>query len=92
MNKQDSDAIDLLEIATHLSYFGYQVMPVDDLFGVQQVRLVQPVQAIIGTAGQRVNCDLCGEEIINQRETAVGHQVFCQTCIGQGYYVPKVEL
>lgn len=29
MNKQDSDAIDLLEIATHLSYFGYQVMPVE---------------------------------------------------------------
>lgn len=29
MNKQDLDAVDLLEVATHLGYFGYEVMPAE---------------------------------------------------------------
>jgi formylmethanofuran dehydrogenase subunit E len=66
---------------------GYQVMPVDELFGVQRVRLARSVQTIMGLAGQRVNCDACGEEIINQRETLAEGHVYCKTCLDQGYYV-----
>ncbi len=70
---------------------GYQVMPVDELFSVQKVRLDRPLHAILSAAGRRVNCDGCGEEIMNQRETRVGDQVFCQTCMGQGYYLAEAE-
>ena len=70
---------------------GYQVMPEDELFSVQNVRLERPLHAILSVAGRRVICDGCGEEIMNQRETRVGDQVYCQPCIGQGYYLPEIE-
>jgi formylmethanofuran dehydrogenase subunit E len=70
---------------------GYQVMPADELFRVQEVRLEQPVHVILGSTGRRINCDGCGEEIINQRETHVGAQVYCQACVGGGYYFPEDE-
>src|SRR5512135_301253 len=47
---------------------GYQVMPDELLFSVQAVTLKTPVKEIVSRAGVRVNCDLCGEEIINERQ------------------------
>ena len=70
---------------------GYQVMPANELFCMQSIRLEQSVHAILSVAGKRVSCDDCGEEIMNHRETRVGDQVYCQTCIGQGYYLPEAE-
>ena len=70
---------------------GYQVMPAYELFRVQKVRLDRSVHTILSAAGRRVNCDGCGEEIMNQREMRLGDQVYCQTCVGQGYYLTITE-
>ncbi len=64
----------------------YQVMPDYELLSIQPVQLTTPIEAIVSRAGVRVNCDLCGEEIINEREVRRDRQVLCRSCAGQGYY------
>ncbi len=67
---------------------GYQRMPEEELLVVQPVTLATPVEAIVSRPGVRVNCDCCGEEIINEREIRVDGQVLCRACVGPAYYVP----
>jgi len=65
---------------------GYQVMPDDELFSFQAVALITPAKEIVSRAGVRVNCDLCGEEIINERQVVTSYGVFCRACAGESYY------
>jgi formylmethanofuran dehydrogenase subunit E len=65
---------------------GYQVMPTDELFDVQEVVLSTPIEAIISRPGVRTRCDLCGEEIINEREVIQGEMTLCRGCVGPAYY------
>ena len=65
---------------------GYQVIPNQELFTVQLVHLDRSISEIISRAGALKYCEICGEEIINGREVADGDQVFCRTCVGEGYY------
>ncbi len=69
----------------------YQSMPDEELLVVQMVRLVRPVRDITSRPGLRVNCDSCGEEVMNARELACDERVLCQACAGNGYYRPAVE-
>lgn len=64
----------------------YQIMPTDELFTAQRVTLQTPIAAIISRAGYRVNCEECGEEILNEREREVHGRVLCRFCTGGGYY------
>lgn len=65
---------------------GYQIMPDDELLTIQPVQLSKSVSKIISRAGVRVNCEGCGEEIINEREILLNGRVFCNTCALGGYY------
>ncbi|MBT3321288.1 MAG: formylmethanofuran dehydrogenase [Anaerolineae bacterium] len=65
---------------------GYQEMPTEELLTVEKVVLIEPVESIISRAGVRVNCDDCGEEIINEREIQQDNLVLCLTCAHGGYY------
>jgi len=65
---------------------GYQVIPTEELFVIEEVQLTTPIKEIISRAGVRVNCDICGEEIINEREICKENQLLCKTCFGTSYY------
>ncbi|HRQ21813.1 MAG TPA: FmdE family protein [Anaerolineales bacterium] len=65
---------------------GYQHLPDELLFRWQWVELTVPVKQIVGQAGKRVNCEICGEEIINQREVINKGTVLCKTCAGEAYF------
>jgi len=67
---------------------GYQAMPVEELVTIEDVELTTPIAEIVSRPGVRVNCDVCGEEIINERE--VHHQglTLCKPCAGETYYQP----
>ena len=65
---------------------GYQYIPDDLLLDWQHVKLAVPVQQIVGQAGKRVMCEICGEEIINQREVIREGMVLCKSCAGESYY------
>ncbi len=81
---------------THLSideprhYFAqmqaYQSMPDEELFNVQEVILNKSIEQIVSRPGVRVNCDVCGEEIMNEREFVHESMLLCRTCVGSGYY------
>lgn len=64
----------------------YQKMPDEEMFTVTPVILNTPVEAIVSRPGVRVECDMCGEEIINERE--INHQglILCRSCAEGGYY------
>jgi len=70
----------------HAQLEAYQVMPFDQMFLWQTVTLTIDLKQIISRPGVRVNCAVCGEEIINQREVLVDGQTLCLSCVGQGYY------
>jgi formylmethanofuran dehydrogenase subunit E len=64
----------------------YQIMPDDELLTLETVTLTTPIKQIVSRPGVRVNCDTCGEEIINEREIRIGEQILCRSCAGGGYY------
>lgn len=65
---------------------GYQHMPDELLFRWQWVQLTVPVKQIIGQPGRRVTCEVCGEEIINQREVMHEGTTLCRSCAGYSYF------
>ena len=66
----------------------YQSMPDEAMFTVTPVTLTTPIAAILSRPGVRINCDACGEEIVNERETQRAGLTLCRACSGGGYYQP----
>ncbi len=64
----------------------YQVMPDNEMFTVAWVSLNTPLEAIVSRPGMRVNCDICGEEIMNEREIRKEGLTLCHSCAGESYY------
>lgn len=64
----------------------YQVMPEAELFTVTSVVLNSTIEAIVSRPGLRVNCELCGEEIMNEREVKQNGQTLCRACVGAAFY------
>jgi formylmethanofuran dehydrogenase subunit E len=69
----------------------YQVMPDDVMFNLMPVQLNIPLEVILSRPGLRVQCGLCGEEIINQREINCQGLTLCRTCAQGGYYRPITQ-
>ena len=64
----------------------YQIMPDEEMFIVTEVVLVTSIEDIISRPGIRVNCELCGEEIMNEREVHQNGLTLCYYCAHGGYY------
>ncbi len=64
----------------------YQIMPDEVMFNTQEVTLTVSIQSIVSKSGLRVNCDVCGEEIMNEREVHQNGMTLCHTCAHGGYY------
>ncbi len=65
---------------------GYQVMPAHELLLAEPVQLTVDLERLISRAGVRVNCEVCGEEIMNEREVVREGLVFCRSCAGDAYF------
>jgi len=64
----------------------YQIMPDDEMMLVQPVMLNVPIERIVSRPGIRASCEVCGEEIMNEREIQVNGSTLCRACIGESYY------
>lgn len=64
----------------------YQSMPTGEMFTVTEVQLITPVEDIVSRPGVRVDCDVCGEEIMNEREVRQNGLSLCRACAGDSYY------
>jgi formylmethanofuran dehydrogenase subunit E len=65
---------------------GYQRMPASELLSVWPVRLKTPLEKIVSRAGVKALCELCGEEILNEREVVREGAILCRACAGPAYY------
>jgi len=70
----------------------YQIMPDEEMLIIQEVALNTPVSQIVSKPGVRVNCDVCGEEIMNEREVDQHGLTLCRTCAYGGYYRSNFEM
>ena len=66
----------------------YQIMPDEEMFTSIKVQLAASIDDIVSRPGMRVNCDVCGEEIMNEREVHQNGMTLCHTCTHGGYYRP----
>jgi len=64
----------------------YQVMPDEELMTVADVVLNIPIADIVSHSGVRVNCERCGEEVMNERQVVIEGKNYCHFCAGGGYY------
>jgi formylmethanofuran dehydrogenase subunit E len=69
----------------------YRVIPDEELFEKQWVRVEIHPEDLPGFKGPRVVCDQCGEGINFKRELALNGRVLCRACAGQRYYTPLHE-
>lgn len=65
---------------------GYQRMPDEELIECMPVVLNPGIETILSQPGLRVDCDLCGEEIMNDRQLELDGRTLCRSCAGQTYY------
>ncbi len=71
----------------------YQSMLDEEMLTVQEVVLSTPVEQIVSRPGVRVNCDICGEEIMNEREIHQNSLTLCIPCARGGYYqLPQISI
>jgi formylmethanofuran dehydrogenase subunit E len=66
----------------------YQTMSDEEMFAVTEVQFLVSLESIVSRPGLRVNCDLCGEEIMNEREVRQNGMTLCRACFGNSYYQP----
>ena len=69
----------------------YQMMSDEEMFTIQEVHLNLPIEQIVSRPGLRVHCDVCGEEIMNERETVCNGLTLCHSCANSGYYQPFAQ-
>ena len=67
---------------------GYKDLPDEELLSIQSVTMNNSLEKILSTPGLRVQCTICGEDIINEREVQYHGAPSCKTCAGQGFYHP----
>lgn len=70
----------------------YQIMPDEEMFTVIEVHLAASIAEIVSRPGVRVNCDVCGEEIMNEREVHKDGQILCKACASSAYYELPVSM
>ncbi|MBL8102182.1 MAG: TraR/DksA C4-type zinc finger protein [Anaerolineales bacterium] len=70
----------------------YQSMPDEDMLTVQEILLTTPIEAIVSHPGMRVNCDMCGEEIMNEREIRHQGLILCRACVSPAYYQLPISI
>lgn len=64
----------------HACLEGYRIMPDDVLLDAQWVELTLDLDRLISRPGVRTECQVCGEEIINEREVTLDGMILCRGC------------
>ncbi len=70
----------------HAQLEAYQVMPTEELLQAREVEVTVSLKQLISAHGRRVECAVCGEDIIDARQVRRGEQVLCRACADGAYY------
>jgi formylmethanofuran dehydrogenase subunit E len=64
----------------------YKLLPEEELFKVERVRVELPPQDQPGRPVSRVQCVECGEGINDRREVSRDGRILCRACAGEAYF------
>ena len=64
----------------------YRVMPEEELFSVQEVKVTIPDCDMPGRPQRRVQCEQCGDHVQDNRDVEQEGRILCRACAGQRYY------
>ncbi len=64
----------------------YKVMPLDKLFGVQEVKVDLPECELPGRPLRKVQCAQCGDWVQDCRDVERDGRILCRACDGRRYY------
>ncbi|GMQ79379.1 MAG: FmdE family protein [Anaerolineae bacterium] len=70
----------------HAYLDAYKLMPDQDLITIREVHLTRNVSDILSKPEARAVCQICNEEIINEREIVQENLILCRSCAGDRYY------
>ncbi len=59
---------------------------------ITEIQLVTSVKEIVSHSGVRANCNMCDEEIMNEREILRVGSVLYQNCAGHGCYQLNITI
>ena len=61
-------------------------MPAEELLQVREIELTSSLARLLSKPGYRVECQACGEEVLNEREILREGMTLCRACAGESYY------
>jgi formylmethanofuran dehydrogenase subunit E len=64
----------------------YKLLPDEELFKVERVRVTLSPQDQPGRPVSRVQCDECGEGVNDRREVIRDGRTLCRSCSGEAYF------
>lgn len=64
----------------------YKIMPEEELFKVQRVKVELVPQDMPGKSSGKVQCVVCGEWVQDRRDVYLNDSHLCKTCAGERYY------
>ncbi len=64
----------------------YEIMPEDELFRFEEVKVNLKPEDMPGRPLSRVQCERCGDYVQDKREVNTGGEVLCRACAEGGYY------
>lgn len=64
----------------------YRIMPEEELFTVQEVKVTIPDCNMPGRPQRRVQCEQCGDHVQDSRDVEQEGRILCRACAGLRYY------
>jgi len=61
-------------------------VPESELIRVLPVNVVMQEEELPGTPGHKARCSVCGELVLDHKETVVGGNIMCKNCVEGSYY------
>ncbi len=64
----------------------YKVLPEEELFKIEAVKVEIPPEDMPGKSLRRVQCEECGDYVQDCKDVKVNNRILCKSCAFEGYF------